>query len=216
MIWFALGVILAGSAIIGSGIWIERTAQGRVYSAAELVPTHQIGVVLGCAPTLPDGRENLFFTYRIQAAAELFHAGRVTHLLVSGDNSRLDYDEPSAMRDALIEKGVPTERITLDYAGFRTLDSVVRARRVFQQYDFVVVSQAFHVKRAIFIARFHDANVVGFAAQDVPRTTGLKTNLREHLARVKTVLDVTLLNRQPKFLGSPIDIAASTHREDQP
>lgn len=213
MIGFAIGVILAGSAILGSGIWIERTAQGRVYSSASRVPKHQVGLVLGCSPTLPDGRANLFFTYRIQAAAELFHAGRVTHLLVSGDNSRTDYDEPSAMRDALIEQGVPPDRITLDYAGFRTLDSVVRARRVFQQHDFVVISQAFHVKRAIFIARFHAAHVVGFAAQDVPRTTGLKTNLREHLARVKTVLDVTLLNRQPKFLGSPIDITANQHRE---
>lgn len=124
-------------------------------------------------------------------------------LLVSGDNGSRQYDEPTAMKAALVAAGVPAERIVCDYAGFRTLDSVVRAREVFGQSRFLVVSQRFHNERAIFLARRLGIEAVGLNAQDVPRSRALTTWLREYLARVQAVLDVTLLGTRPRFAGPP-------------
>ena len=208
-------IICCGLAALGLGamacaqLVINRASRGRVHSSAEAVPRHRVGLVLGCAPHLADGRTNLFFSYRMDAAADLFTAGAVDYLLVSGDNSRIDYDEPSAMRDALVLRGVPEERIALDYAGFSTLDSIVRAHQVFGQERFVVISQDFHVRRAIFLAQAHGLEATGYAARDVGRTAGLKTHLREHAARLRAVLDVTILMRRPRYLGEPVPIGAA-------
>ena len=193
-------------AIVVSNSLIEKTSGGKLFFAKGDVPVTKVGLVLGCSPTLSDGRENFYFRNRIQAASELFSSGRVEYLLVSGDNSRSDYDEPTAMKFALIKAGVPDDRIVLDYAGFSTFDSIIRANRVFGQTSMVVISQAFHVKRAIFIANSMGLNVSGYAAKDVSRRFGFKTRVREYLAKVKTVLDVSILGREPRFLGDPITI----------
>lgn len=163
-------------------------------------------LVLGCTRTLPDGRHNLYFLHRVDAAAKLYHAGIVRHLIVSGDNSREDYDEPTAMKDALVVAGVPADRIHCDYAGFRTLDSVVRAREIFQQERIIIVSQEFHAQRAVYIARHHGIDAIGFAARDVTTQSGLRTRLRENLARVKAVLDLHVLHTTPRFLGDPVPL----------
>jgi SanA protein len=199
-----LGVLLAAVMLWGSHLAIRQASHGRTYNVAAQVPNHKAALVLGCSKTLASGRANLFFRYRIEAAAALYHAGKADYLIVSGDNHRHGYDEPTDMREALIAAGVPAERIYRDYAGFRTLDSVVRAREVFGQREIVIVSQPFHNQRAIFIARGHGIDAIGFNAADVARFGGLRTKAREHLARCKTVLDVWLLRTLPKFLGPSV------------
>lgn len=194
--------------IAGARAWVLHSAHGRTYSDVSSLPANKVGVVLGCLRTLPDGRINRFFTYRIAAAVQAYEAGKVEFLIVSGDNHIKAYDEPSVMKGELIKLGVPEEKIYCDYAGFRTLDSIVRAKEVFQEESITVISQEFHNQRAIFIGQARGLNVVGFNAKDVSRHIGLRTMLREQLARVKAVLDVSILNKKPKFLGDPIFIGS--------
>lgn len=196
----AFGVL----AIAAGNLVVEQASNDRLYDSLEEIPTRNAGLVLGCSRVLPGGRPNLYFRYRINASAALYHSGKVSYLVVSGDNHRDDYDEPTEMRDALIAKGVPADRIYRDYAGFRTLDSVVRAREIFGQRELTIVSQPFHNERAVFIAREHGIDAIGFNARDVESLDGLRTQLREHLARFKTVLDVWVLGTKPRFLGQEI------------
>lgn len=207
-LWLILPVVvlLTPLGVWAINAWVVRVSQPWVFESLDALPKNKVGLVLGTSPTTNDGRTNLFFLYRIQAAAELYKAGKVEYLLVSGDNSRKDYDEPSAMRDALVKLGVPAERIYLDYAGFRTLDSVVRANEVFKQQKFSIVSQAFHNQRAVFIGRERGLEVVGYNAREVPSALAPQVQVREYFARVAMVLDMFLLDTQPKFLGEPIRI----------
>lgn len=177
-------------------------SKGRIFDAPADVPHRRAALVLGCGKYV-DGRLNLFYQYRIDASVELWAAGKIDAILVSGDNSRKGYDEPSSMKADLIERGVPAEYIALDYAGFRTLDSVVRAQKVFGLADYIVVSQPFHCRRAIYLAHKTGQSVIGYCAADVAGASGLKIRLRETVARAKAVVDI-LLHKKPKFLG-PIE-----------
>jgi len=201
-----LGVLLVAGIILGSQWTIRRAADGRTFDNVEEVPHHKAALVLGCSKILANGRPNLYFRYRIEAAAALYRAGKIDYLIVSGDNRFHGYDEPTDMRDALVQAGVPAGRIYRDYAGFSTLDSVLRAREIFGQESLVIVSQRFHNERAIFIARGHGIDAVGLNATDVARLGGLRTKAREYLARCKTVLDVWVLGSEPKFLGPPVEL----------
>ncbi len=186
---------------------VAKAASGKTYDAVSDVPIRRVAVVMGCSRILANGRNNVYFSYRINAAARIFQEGRCQYIIVSGDNSHEGYDEPTDMRDALIAIGVPKNRIYRDYAGFRTLDSVVRAKEIFGQDDFIVVSQKFHNERAIYIAQKHGLkNVVGFTASRVSTFGGFRTRMREYLARVKTVMDVNILKTKPKFLGEKIEL----------
>ena len=187
--------------ILFSHLLIEASARGRTYSTVDEVPHARVGLVLGCSERLADGRQNLFFKYRTQAAAELFKAGKLDYILVSGDNSREGYDEPKDMKNALIRMEVPTDRIHCDFAGFRTLDSVVRAHKVFQEDGFLIISQAFHNKRALFIAEKKGISATAFNAKEVGKNHGTRTKIREIFAKVKTLLDVYLLRTEPRFYG---------------
>ena len=199
--------MLAGlSAIIFASCKVSIAASGRVYSSIADIPARKAALVLGCRRILPNGRENLYFRYRMAAVRDLFNAGKAKYILVSGDNSRKEYDETTDMRDALIEQGIPADRIVCDYAGFSTLDSVVRAKKVFLEDSLTVVSQEFHVRRAIYLGRANGVDVIGFPARNVTRRYSIRTNLREYLARVKAVLDVNILHRGPKYLGETIRI----------
>jgi SanA protein len=169
------------------------------------VPNKKVALVLGTSEFLTNGRTNLYFKYRVDAVVELWEAGKISFVLVSGDNSRADYDEPNAFKNALMARGISSESIFLDFAGFRTLDSVVRAKKVFGQTDIIIVSQAFHEERALILASFKGLKAYGYAAKDVKIRAGLKTKLRENLARVKLWLDL-LFHVGPKFLGEPITI----------
>ncbi len=208
MIWIFLGLGVVGVvAVLVSDRMIRRSADGRCLDACDQVPAMDVGLVLGCAPKLAGGRTNLFFTRRIDAAVALYQAGKVRALIVSGDNHREGYDEPTAMKEALMAAGVPESRIYCDYAGFRTLDSVVRAREVFGQNRLVIVSQRFHNERAVYLAQQKGMEVVALNAADVPVRSAAKTWLRERFARVKAVLDVMILRTEPKFLGEPVKVA---------
>ena len=128
---------------------------------------------------------------------------KIDFIIVSGDNSRKDYDEPSDFKSDLVLAGIPENKIFLDYAGFRTLDSVVRVKEIFGQESVTVISQPFHNERAIYLAEHFDIKIVGFNARAISGRYGLRVKLREYLARVKVFVDV-LLGVQPKFLGKKI------------
>lgn len=199
------GALVLAALIAACDAWVRETAEPYCHRDADTVPKRKAALVLGCAPTVR-GRPNLFFTRRIEAAARLHQKGRVGALIVSGDNSTKEYDEATAMKEALVKAGVPAAAIHLDHAGFRTLDSVVRAREVFGQEAFVVVSQRFHNERAVFLARRLGMEAVAFDAGEVRGPGGTMTRLREWLARVQAVLDVTVLGTRPKFLGPKVAV----------
>lgn len=194
------GMVLFSSFVSFSYSYLEYRAEGNVYSSADHVPFNRVGLVLGSSKYL-GGRPNPFFARRIEAAARLFQAGKIRHLIVSGDNSRKDYDESSDMKLALMALGVPDSCITPDYAGFRTLDSVIRCKEIFGVDSVTVISQEFHNVRAIFLAETAGMYAVGFNAEDAPQVYSAGTARREWLARTKAVLDVYILGTEPKFLG---------------
>lgn len=187
--------------ILFSNVMVISRSQKFIYSDVSLIPANDVGLVLGTSSALTNGRANLYFMYRIDAAAKLFHAGKVKHLIVSGDNHIANYNEPEEMRLALIAKGVPDSCITLDFAGFRTLDSVVRCKEVFGQSKFTIISQEFHNQRALFIARSYGINAIAFNAKAVAGAGNRRTEIREPLARFKAVLDLYILHKKPKYLG---------------
>jgi SanA protein len=184
--------ILGGSAALllatasSAWLWVGAAADGRMLTDPAAVPRGRTAIVLGCAPHIGE-RDNLYFTSRIAAAVALWRAGAITSVLVSGDNGRHGYDEPTAMRDALVAQGVPAARIWRDHAGFRTRDTMLRARAVFGVSEAVLVTQAWHLPRSLFLARDAGIEAVGFAANDVGRRGA---RLREALARVAAAWDV--------------------------
>lgn len=197
--------ILSLISIFGADRLVEKSASGKVYSSTEKIPYNKVGLLLGTGKILSNGQINLYYKYRIEAAVKLFKSGKIDCILVSGDNSTKDYDEPSSIKNDLIKKGVPANKIYLDYAGFRTLDSVVRSRMIFGQSSITIISQQFHNERAIYIASHKDIKAVGFNAKDVNVHYGFKTRLRERFARVKMILDL-VFGKKPKFLGEKIEI----------
>jgi len=180
-------------------------AKGKSFSNISLVPVNKVGLVLGTIKTLKNGKVNSYFHHRIEATYALYSTGKIEFVLVSGDNGNSLYDEPTDMRNELIKKGIPENRIFLDYAGFRTLDSVVRAKEVFGLNSVTIISQKFHNERAIYLAEKRGIEAVGFNAIDVVGRYGIKTKIREYFARVKVFVDL-LLNVEPKFLGDHIEI----------
>ena len=197
--------ILSLIGIFGADRLVEKSASDKVFNSTKEIPHNKVGLFLGTGKILTNGRINLYYKYRIEAAVKLFKAGKVDFILVSGDNSTKDYDEPSTIKEDLIKKGIPSSKLYLDYAGFRTLDSVVRCKEIFGQSSITVISQQFHNERAIYIAKRNDINAIGFNAKDVNVHYGFKTRLRERFARVKMVLDL-IIGKKPKFLGEKIEI----------
>ncbi|MCX2744348.1 YdcF family protein [Mangrovivirga sp. M17] len=181
--------------------------QDLVFSKNDLTET-KVGLVLGTSKFLIQGGENPFFNKRIKAAADLYHSGKVKHLIVSGDNKYQSYNEPRYMYQALIEKGVPHKAITFDFAGFRTLDSVVRARKIFGQDSIVIITQEFHAYRALQISKKYNIKAQAFAAEEVPLKESFFVRSREVLARTAMYADLYILNTQPEHLGErqPINI----------
>lgn len=187
---------------------VGRAARGRVYSDLARVPAGEVALVLGCSPYVVGGRQNLYFQARMEAAAELLAAGKVRYLLLSGDNRTMRYNEPEQMRRALRKLGVPEEAIYLDYAGRRTLDSVVRAREVFGLHHVTIVSQRFHNERALFLAAATGLDAVAYDAGPVRGVAALRTRGREVLARAKACADVYVLGTRPDLLGDPVRIGS--------
>lgn len=204
VIWPALIFVLVGLvSVAGINAYILFRNSDRLYTDVAAVPVREIGLVLGTSRYLSDGRPNLHFANRIAAAAALYHAGKVRHLLVSGDHHRANYNEPGMMTTALIAAGVPASAITRDDAGFRTLDSVIRAQEIFGVTSCTIITQRFHNTRALEIARAHHFDAIGFCAPDPAYPDAMVPQMREILARVAAVLDLYVLHRQPHFLGHP-------------
>src|ERR1039457_3025990 len=171
----AFGLVVVTLAVAGLMAGADRAcklaANGRVFRSVDNLPTREVGLVLGTSRETRHGKPNLHFNQRIEAAAALYRAGKVHHLLVSGDNHVASYDEPDDMRNALMAAGVPASAITCDYAGFRTLDSVMRAKEIFGLAQCTIISEEFHCPRALWIAQRHGLDAIAFAAPDV----GLKS-----------------------------------------
>ena len=186
---------------------VEESALNKIYSDVNDVPYNRVGLLLGTGKYLKHGAINPYYKYRIDAATKLIKAGKIRYLVISGDNSRKDYNEPQTMKNDLFASGIDSNLIYLDYAGFRTFDSMVRLREIFSQDSVTVISQQFHNERALYIASKENITAVGFNAKDVAANHGLKTKLREKLARVKVFVDY-IIDTEPKFLGPKVHIGA--------
>lgn len=169
------------------------------------LPVVKTGLLLGTSRNLRGGSENAYFFNRIDACVQLYEAGKIKNVLISGDNGRKEYNEPEDMKKELIARGIPADCIYLDYAGFDTYDSVLRAWKIFGQKSFIVISQHFHNQRAVYIARRFGLNAYGYDAKDVQKMYGIKTKFREFFACVKAYFEVKL-NVEPTFLGEQIKI----------
>lgn len=201
LVLFILLILL----ILSADYYVQSSVQNKLYQDVKAIPYNKVGLVLGTVKVLKNGNINRYYQYRIDAAAALFKAGKIKFILVSGDNSKEGYDEPTDMKNDLIKKGVPEDRIFADFAGFRTLDSVVRSKHIFGQKSITIISQKFHNERAIFIANYKEIDAIGFGAKDVSMRAGLLVQSREKLARVKVLIDL-IWGVQPKFLGEKIEI----------
>lgn len=191
--------------IIGANWAIASNAGDKTFDTVSECPTTKVGLVLGTSKNNRSGSENAYFTNRITAVVELYQAGKIEYILVSGDNGSADYDEPTDMKNALIEKGIPEEKIYLDHAGFRTLDSMERALKVFGQKEVIVISQRFHNERAIYLGEHFGMTVYGYNAKDVKKMGGFKTYVREKFARMKVFWDI-VFGVNSTFLGEPVKI----------
>ncbi len=200
----ALGMLgLAGIAVCDAVIvW---SSDERLYDEVSAIPYNKVGLVLGTARHRPEGGINPYYQYRIDATVALYRAGKISFVLVSGDNGSIYYNEPNTIKKDLVAGGIPENRIFLDYAGFRTLDSMVRAKIVFGLDSVTVISQRFHNERALYLAQKKDLYAIGFNARDIGGMEGMKVHLREYPARVKVFLDL-LFNTQPRFYGNRIEI----------
>lgn len=206
ILWSILIILfLALFSLLFANFRINHATKDLVFDNIELVPENKVGILLGTSKYLRSGDLNQYFEYRISAAEQLFKSGKIKYIVISGDNSRKNYNEPQDMKNELVKRGIPQENIYLDYAGFRTYDSMIRMREIFGQNSFTVISQEFHNQRAVFIANTLNMNTVGYNAKDVTAYYGFKTKLREKFARVKVFLDLGL-NKKTKFLGEQIEI----------
>ena len=198
-------IVMAALAITWANIAASWAARGRTFDSVDATPPSEVGLVFGTSDRTK-GRENLYFKHRVEAAAALWKAGKIRTLIVSGDNRAHDYNEPEKMKRALVRLGVPAQHIICDYAGLRTLDSVVRAKKIFGLNSILFISQRFQNQRAIYIAKAHGLDAIAHNAHDVGPRNGFKTRLREIGARVKMWLDVNILDTEPKHLGERIGL----------
>ena len=181
-----------------------------IYSSVDNIPYNDVALVLGTSKYLYNGQINMYFKFRMDAAYELYKSGKVKFILVSGDNRYRSYNEPRQMRLDLIKLGVNKKHIFLDFAGFRTRDSIIRANKVFELSNFTIVSQPFHNERAVLIARQKKINAIAYNAHNVRKLYRIRQFPRELGARALMFMDI-LLNRPPKFYGDTIKIE---ERED--
>lgn len=200
-----LCLVLVGAGIFtGCQFYLNRSGRGRLFSSVQQIPARKVGLLLGTVQKSRSGGTNLFFQKRIDAAVELYKSGKVRHLLVSGDNHRRGYNEPEDMRKALLARGVPDGAITRDYAGLRTLDSVVRAKEVFGVSNLTIISQRDHDQRALLIADHYGLEAIAFCAAEVPLKNSVMAHVHEWFARVKVVLDLYVLHTKPKHIGKRV------------
>lgn len=201
LIFFGISALF----VLWANYHIESETKDFVTYDVQKTPNKNVGLLLGTSKLLSNGKENAYFFYRIDATEKLYKAEKIKNVLISGDNSQKNYNEPEDMMNELIKRGIPKEHIYLDFAGFRTLDSVVRAKEIFGQDSFIIISQKFHNERAVYLARKNGIEAYGFNAKDVNKYFGIKTKVREYFARAKVFVDF-LLGVEPKFGGEKVEI----------
>ncbi|WP_299018527.1 ElyC/SanA/YdcF family protein [uncultured Photobacterium sp.] len=192
-------IVLVGASLLIDR-WISAYTSDRIFTDTSLIPSRTVGLVLGTSKYIAKNL-NPYYDYRMSAALSLYQLDKINILLLSGDNAHRSYNEPWTMKRDLLKAGIPDKDIVLDYAGFRTLDSVVRAKNVFETNHFVIITQKFHCERALFIAQSNNIDAICLAVPEPRGLAGLKIRTREVLARVKAMIDIYLLDIQPRFPG---------------
>ncbi|MGQ0286173.1 SanA/YdcF family protein [Pasteurellaceae bacterium 22721_9_1] len=205
---FTKRLIYSASALISLGIislfavdqFVGYSVKSQIYDQIDNTPYRPYAVLLGTAKYVAKNTPNQFYNHRIESTKALFDAKKIDYILLSGDNRTLQYNEPRTMRKDLIKMGIEEQFLFPDYAGFRTLDSIIRAKEVFKAEPMLIISQRFHCERALFIANYHNINAICFAADNPDIYTLVR--LREMLARFLMVWEL-LTEKEPHFLGSP-------------
>ncbi len=206
-IGYILVTVIAVVAVVISAVdkMVTVATKGQLYSDVARVPKNKVGLLLGTSKYKDKARHiiNPYYQNRIDAAVELYMAGKIDYIIVSGDNSSVYYNEPELMRNDLIAQGVPAKKIILDNAGFRTLDSVLRCRDIFGQTSVTIISQEFHNKRAVYIANHKEIAAVAFNAADGDAYWTIQW--REKMARIKMMIDL-VVDKKAKIYGAPLPI----------
>ncbi len=199
-----IGLIVGVVAILmlaATNFWVVKSTEREVLTDYKLLPDSGVALVLGTSHRMMDGSPNPFFHNRMATAAELYKEGKIIHFIVSGDNRTKYYNEPAEMQKALIKLGIPSNAITLDYAGLRTLDSIVRCKEIFGQSKIIIITQPFHSYRALFISNYYEVNAVALVADGPAQEDAPRVYLREYFARTKAILDLYVLGTAPRHLG---------------
>ena len=203
----ATGLVLGGTALVVLGnVWVVNNTEAYLYTNFAALPENEVGLVLGTSPFTSGGEANPHFAGRVAAAVELYQLGRIKHLIVSGANPDASYNEPRRMWQALTAAGVPSQAITLDFAGFRTFDSMARAKLVFGLTRLTVITQDYHAYRALFIGKKLGMSPVAYAPAGESSGPAFKPYVREVAARVWAILDLFLLDTAPRFVGEPVPL----------
>lgn len=200
--WGVTGGLVVAGLLIAANIWVIESTASDIFSNYAEIPSNPVGLVLGTSSRRANGTPNPFFHNRMQAAAGLYKLGKIGHIIVSGDNRSRFYNEPLEMKNALIKLGVPDAAITLDYAGLRTLDSVVRSKEIFGQDNITIITQPFHSYRAVFISHYYNIKAVALVADEPADEPAVSVYVREYFARAKAILDLYVLKVGPRHLGA--------------
>ena len=198
-------VVLVGLAVLIPNLIITRSAGEHIVGSPEDAPPAQCAIVLG-ARVYPSGVPAPMLADRLETGIRLYELGKVDKLLLSGDHGQTDYDEVNVMLDYVLERGVPDEDVFTDHAGFDTYDTMYRARDVFRVTDCLVVTQGFHLDRAVYTARALGLQATGVVADIQPYAGEFKNAARDWLARVKAVLQLHITHPEPRYLGPAIPI----------
>ena len=187
--------------VIASNAWVILSTRSKVLEDQQQLQKGGVALVLGTSHRMVSGVPNPFFENRIATAAQLYKSGKVIHFILSGDNRTRYYNEPLEMKKALMKLGVPDSAITLDHAGLRTLDSIVRCKEIFGQSTIIIITQPFHSYRALFISNYYHMDAVALVAQEPTQEISVQVYLREYIARTKAILDLYILGTVPGHLG---------------
>jgi SanA protein len=202
--FFIIVIIILITAVGGINYFVNKTTAKQVYSDISLIPKKKVGLLLGTAKFEDKARHivNPWYQNRIDATVALYMAGKIDFIIVSGDSINY-YNEPAVMKEDLIARGIPTDKIYTDNAGYRTLDSILRCRDIFGEDNITIISQEFHNQRALFIANHKHVTAIAYDAADGGGFAGVF--VREKLARVKMVFDL-ILNTQARYYGEHVTI----------
>jgi len=189
--------------VITSNIIVNNNAKDKLYTSTTTIPKNKVGVLLGTSKILDGGIKNSFFTYRLNATLALFNAKKIDFVVISSTYESEQNDNPKDFKDELLKKGIPENKIYLDYGGSRTLNSIFNIKEVYNQPSITIISQEFHNERAIYLAEYFGIKAIGFNAQDVTNRLGYKTQIREYFARVKIFIDI-IFKVQPKLVSKKV------------